>query len=167
MTKPDPRPYAYGEFPKHRLNYLILPFRIDYDPGMNDIEAEIRRRMPNYNITIVVPDYYRGIGEMLARRNGLDYLVVNLDLDGGTNLPTLVARNFLNDSKTARRALLRRADQILAGSDSPFLAKIKKTMAAMKSDKPIKLFEPKYHQHHPPECNAVATPVKKRKKKKS
>jgi len=169
QTKPNPRPYPFAKQCKLRDKdrILILPGKIDYDPAMADVEREVRNLMRKADVTIVVHDYYRGIGEMMARRNGLDYTVVNVDNDAGTELPTPVARDVLNTSVSARRRLLSKCDRILAVKGSPFLDKIKTTNEKRPNPVEVKLFKAKYHDHLPPHVNAVPTskPTKKAKRK--
>lgn len=168
-TIPAPRHYPFSKHAKlsTKMRVLILPGRIEYDPAMADIEAEVSGLARKNDVTLVAHDYYRGACEIMARRLGLDYMVINVDNDDGKTLPTTVARDILNTSVSARRRVLSKSDLVLAVTDSPFLAALSKTNAKRKSPLTIKTFRAKYHDYIDAKVNAVptTTPKKKRKKK--
>lgn len=164
-TIPNDRHYPFAKHCKlgSTVRVLILPGRIEYDPAMADIEREVSNLARKNDVTIVVHDYYRGSGEIMARRLGLDYMVVNVDTDDGKRLPTPVAREVLNTSVSARRRVLSKADLVLAVKDSPFLAAITKTNDKRRSPVPVQTFRAKYHDYIDAKVNAV--PKKKKKVK--
>jgi len=118
-TRPDPRPSEYGK-PGKRINVLLIPGQIEYDPCMNSVEKSVRKLVKaGRHVVIVVPDVYRGVGEIMARRNGLNFLVVNTDKAGNTSLPTIIDRATFFVSKTARRRTMMEADVMYLVDSNP------------------------------------------------
>ena len=118
FTIPEPRPIPYGK-PGKRVRVLIVPGRLEYDPVMGEMERRVRSLMEKgADVLIVVPDVYQGVGQIMARRNGLNVMMVNTDFQGATNLPTAMQRSSFLDSKTARRRVMREADIMYISDDS-------------------------------------------------
>lgn len=126
FTVPVKRRQPYGKPSSKRLSVLLLPGACEYDPAMAEVEEYIRFKTETHHVTVVVPDVYRGVGEIMARRNGLNYLIVNTDRHGSEELPSLIQRSYLIESKTARRRILLECDMVLAISDCPSLPAFKK-----------------------------------------
>lgn len=86
---------------------------------MNEVEQRIRKLASKYHVTVVVPDVYRGVGEIMARRNGLNYLIVNTDLKDAVNLPSSLDRSVLERSSVARRRCLMECDRLFYVTNCP------------------------------------------------
>lgn len=128
-TTPEPRPIPYGK-PGKRLNVLVLPGKVEYDPAMTIVEEYVRKMTAKGRyVNVIVPDVWRGIGEVLARRNGLNYMVINTDKAGATTLPSVNGFEKFARSKTARRRCLREADVVLIVDNNVAFKEIHKDIA--------------------------------------
>lgn len=136
-TVPDPRSIPYGK-PGKKVSVLILPGKIEYDPAMHLVEQRVRKMVDaGRHVTIVVPDYYRGVGEILSRRQGLNLLVVNTDKSGAESLPSFPSLDKLKASKVARRRVLMECDVAYIIDNCPvrdeFEADIERSFSDMKT----------------------------------
>lgn len=163
-TKPDPRPVPYGK-PGKTVRVLILPGRMEYDPCMNAMEQRIRKLMAEAkNVVIVVPDVWRGVGEIMARRNGLNWMVINTDNAGSTVLPSVHGFDKFAGSKVARRRVLREADMVYIVDNNVAFTQITEDVEAHHEGMPVRVFKHKYKKREPVSLEKVA---KKQKKAKS
>ena len=141
-TRPDPRPFGYRARHDKTVRLLILPGRLPHDPAMNQIEQTVRRMMEKkINVLIVVPDCYRSIGEIMARRNGLDYMVINVDFKETVNLPTNCEISVLARSKTARIRVMQQVDRACVVLKNPatesFIEELNESSIKVKEFKPV------------------------------
>jgi len=163
-TRPDPRPYGYRAKYDKTVRLLILPGHLPHDPAMNQIERVVRRMMDKkIDVVIVVPDCYRGIGEIMARRNGLNYLIVNTDYKDNVNLPGNNLMSVLMTSKTARIRVMQSADRACVVLKNPVTERFIEELE--ESDIQVKTFKPIYRTPKPRPKPEAVVPEKKSKKK--
>lgn len=144
-TIPIPRSRPYGR-PGETKHVLILPGKLEYDPCMALVEKFVRRldSVKGFNVVIVVPDVWRGVGEIMARRNGLDYRVMNTDAAGATVLPSTPGPDKFADSKTARSRVLRVVDYALIVDNNVAAEKVLKDIEQRFQRIKIKVFKHLY-----------------------
>lgn len=143
-TKPDPRAIPYGK-PGKRIRVLVLPGRVEYDPAMMKIElAVLNYAAKGRDVTIVVPDVWRGTGEIMARRTGSNLMVICTDKAGATSLPSNYTFETFASSKIARRRVLREADVVYMIDTHIALDKIKADIADHHDGMKVKTFKSLY-----------------------
>lgn len=143
FTHPGQREIAYGD-QKGEIRVLVLPGKIEYDPCMNKAEKLLRSLQGRgREVTVVVPDVYRGSGEIMSRRLGANLLVVNTGTAGSLDLPSLVQYSNLGSS-VARKYCVRKADAAILVKDSPYFKDFCNTIKKLKPDIKVKKLDPKY-----------------------
>ncbi len=164
-TRPDPRPFGYKANHKKTVRLLVLPGHLPYDPAMNAIETTVRKMMErDYNVEIVVPDCYRGIGEIMARRNGLDYKVVHTALRDSINLPGNHELSTLMKSKVARKRIIASCDRAAVVLNNPITEFLLEELLA-DAKVQVKTYKPVFKTKKRKPAPMVETKPKKKKRK--
>lgn len=162
-TRPDPRPFGYKAKHKKTVRLLVLPGHLPYDPSMNAIETTVRKMMErDYNVVIVVPDCYRGIGEIMARRNGLDYMVIHTALRDSINLPGNHELATLMKSKVARKRVIASCDRAAVVLSNPVTELLLEELLE-EADVKVKTYKPVFKTKKPKPAPVEPKPKKKRK----
>ncbi len=142
FTLPKERKHGFGLKRGKAVRVLVIPGAVEYDPAMHLVEETfVRVRDKGYDITIVVPDSYRGIGEIMSRRNGLDLLVISTASPSDVSLPSTQNRTHLRSSKVCKW-ILSKVDRVIYVVGNPFAETL--VQLAEESDLPTKKFEPLY-----------------------
>lgn len=109
-TLPKERKHGYGDGPKNRLNVFVLPPPCGYHPIMAEVEDAIYKLTAKHCVTIVVADSFRGVGEIMSRRLGVNLTVVYTAHPGSVKGPGNQQARALDQWSVARREVLRASD---------------------------------------------------------